>query len=309
MRSGSGTAGRRPRSPAGARVAPRSALRRVPAAPQAAYDGRTAAAGVRRAVAPRATAAEAPRGGADEPCAAGRTRSRTCLPPTTETVAAAAPRSAARSGGPDPAGAGRRGRRAAPPAGRAARRKAAGRPRRAAAGRRHGRGAGAGVRGGHRRLGGARDGPLSRVEARRAARARKDSPGVVASRAIGEVFITIGVLMLLFVTYQLWWTNVRAHAAGGQGDRATSRTTGRSGEREPGAFEPGQGFAILHIPKLDVVVPIAEGISKHEGARPRHGRPLRRGQAEDGDAGTRRATSRSPGTATPMASRSATSTG
>ncbi|WP_200302948.1 class E sortase [Streptomyces adelaidensis] len=148
------------------------------------------------------------------------------------------------------------------PGGRAARRKAA---------RRHGRhgvslGAHAGsegAQGPEGPLGAAREAstPLSRVEARRAARARKPSAGVVASRAIGEVFITTGVVMLLFVTYQLWWSNIRAHQQAGR--EATSlQEEWKSGKRAPGAFEPGQGFAILHIPKLDVVVPIAEGISK-----------------------------------------------
>ncbi|WP_149823480.1 class E sortase [Streptomyces tailanensis] len=152
----------------------------------------------------------------------------------------------------------------APPAsgGRAARRKAA---------RRHGRhsgslGADAGS-GAAQGPGGALEAademsaPLSRVEARRAARARKPSAGVIASRAIGEVFITTGVLMLLFVTYQLWWSNIRAQQEAGR--EATSlQEEWKNGQRAPGAFEPGQGFAILHIPKLDVVVPIAEGISK-----------------------------------------------
>ncbi|MEV4784569.1 class E sortase [Streptomyces tuirus] len=142
--------------------------------------------------------------------------------------------------------------------GRAARRKAAK--------RRHGRhgggsetpsaahaGRGAGT-------GGMSRAPLSRVEARRQARARKPGAAVVASRAIGEVFITTGVLMLLFVTYQLWWTNVRAHAQAGR-EASSLQNDWASGKRNPGAFEPGQGFAILHIPKLDVVVPIAEGTS------------------------------------------------
>ncbi|WP_369170676.1 class E sortase [Streptomyces sp. R28] len=102
--------------------------------------------------------------------------------------------------------------------------------------------------------------PLSRVEARRQARARRPSPGVLASRAIGEVFITTGVLMLLFVSYQLWWTNVRAHAQADQ-EASSLQDDWASGKRNPGTFEPGQGFAILHIPKLDVVVPIAEGVS------------------------------------------------
>ncbi|MET9382003.1 class E sortase [Streptomyces sp. NPDC002928] len=102
--------------------------------------------------------------------------------------------------------------------------------------------------------------PLSRVEARRQARARRPGPAVVASRAIGEVFITTGVLMLLFVTYQLWWTNVRAHAQAGK-EASSLQQDWASGKRAPGTFSPGQGFAILHIPKLDVVAPIAEGVS------------------------------------------------
>ncbi|MFD3917939.1 class E sortase [Streptomyces sp. NPDC058595] len=102
--------------------------------------------------------------------------------------------------------------------------------------------------------------PLSRVEARRAARALKDSPGVILSRAVGEIFISLGVLMLLFVTYQLWWTNIQADLyAGKETDKIQD---GWAKGRQPGAFEPGQGFAIMHIPKLDVVVPIAEGIDK-----------------------------------------------
>ncbi|MCZ0980350.1 class E sortase [Streptomyces diastatochromogenes] len=107
--------------------------------------------------------------------------------------------------------------------------------------------------------------PLSRVEARRAARAAKESVGVVASRVVGELFITFGVLMLLFVAYQLWWTNV---LAGQETDRAKAQIEDTwskgGGDSAPEAFEPGKGFAIMYIPKLDVVVPIAEGTSKTE---------------------------------------------
>ncbi|WP_328431834.1 MULTISPECIES: class E sortase [unclassified Streptomyces] len=144
------------------------------------------------------------------------------------------------------------------PGGRAARRKAAK--------RRHGRHGGtrttseASEEGAEEVSADAARAPLSRVEARRQARARKASPAVVASRAIGEVFITTGVLMLLFVTYQLWWTNVRAHAAADK-ETSTLQNDWATGKGAPGTFEPGQGFAILHIPELDVVVPIAEGVS------------------------------------------------
>ncbi|WP_371791441.1 class E sortase [Streptomyces sp. NBC_01471] len=105
--------------------------------------------------------------------------------------------------------------------------------------------------------------PRTRMEARLAARALKDSPAVIASRAIGEIFISLGVLMLLFVTYQLWWTNVRAHQEANGTAHSLQDNWAKGGDKnDPGAFEPGQGFAIIHIPKLDVVVPIAEGVSK-----------------------------------------------
>ncbi|WP_343235172.1 class E sortase [Streptomyces sp. SID10853] len=104
--------------------------------------------------------------------------------------------------------------------------------------------------------------PRTRMEARLAARALKDSPAVIASRAIGEIFISLGVLMLLFVTYQLWWTNVRAHQEANGTAHSLQDNWAKGGDNKPGAFEPGQGFAIIHIPKLDVVVPIAEGVSK-----------------------------------------------
>ncbi|MFD3452079.1 class E sortase [Streptomyces sp. NPDC058691] len=108
--------------------------------------------------------------------------------------------------------------------------------------------------------------PRSRLEARRAARAAKESPGVIASRVAGEVFITFGVLMLLFVTYQLWWTNVLAHQqAGGAANNLQKQWEGdKATPRDPGTFSPGQGFAIMYIPKLDVKAPIAEGTDKHK---------------------------------------------
>ncbi|MGW1757498.1 class E sortase [Streptomyces mirabilis] len=145
------------------------------------------------------------------------------------------------------------------PGGRAARRKAA---------RRHGRHGGAQEPqespGAQESVGSAEraaEAPLSRVQARRAARAQKPGAAVLVSRLIGEVFITTGVLMLLFVTYQLWWSNVRAHQQAGSAAHHLQEDWA-SGKRSPGTFEPGQGFAILHIPKLDVVAPIAEGTSK-----------------------------------------------
>ncbi|GAA3175193.1 class E sortase [Streptomyces virens] len=189
---------------------------------------------------------------------AGASDSTAFLPPVDEeTVALRIPEPPERTAREQPA--------PVPGGGRAARRKAA-RKRHGRRGGSHKAAGASGASGAAEGREGATEGaeeasraPLSRVEARRQARARKASPAVVASRAIGEVFITTGVLMLLFVTYQLWWTNVRAHAQAGK-EASDLQDDWKNGERKPGAFEPGQGFALLHIPKLDVVVPIAEGI-------------------------------------------------
>ncbi|MFE9684544.1 class E sortase [Streptomyces sp. NPDC006285] len=217
-----------------------------PGAPQTPYDAAYAPTGPVAAPVPGPQAYARPYGGspaADE----------TVALPVTDAESTGGPRkSSTPSAGPVASSGG-----VAAPGGRAARRKAS---------RRHGRHGGA--------AGSAADeayeeptgdeaaqAPTSRAAARRAAKARKPGVAVLASRAIGEVFITAGVLMLLFVTYQLYWTNIRAQA---QADSAASslQNDWANGKRNPGTFEPGQGFALLHIPKLDVVVPIAEGIDK-----------------------------------------------
>ncbi|MCF3179676.1 class E sortase [Streptomyces polychromogenes] len=100
---------------------------------------------------------------------------------------------------------------------------------------------------------------------RRRARPRSGGPVVVLSRAVGELFITVGVVMLLFVAYQLWYTNLLAErtASGAAGSlRQTWENPPAAAAPPVAAFEPGQGFAILHIPKLDLKVPVAEGVSK-----------------------------------------------
>ncbi|WP_432745639.1 class E sortase [Streptomyces sp. JH002] len=107
-----------------------------------------------------------------------------------------------------------------------------------------------------------------RAARRKAAKAAKQT-GTAISNVIGELFITTGVLLMLFVVYQLWWTNVeaRAHANGQadslqeQWDRAESgEREEEEDDREAGVFSPGEGFAIIYLPTLDVRAPIAEGV-------------------------------------------------
>ncbi|MGW2405686.1 class E sortase [Streptomyces sp. NPDC001739] len=144
------------------------------------------------------------------------------------------------------------------PGGRAARRKAA--QEAARKGGRRGRHSGAAPAAAATASEPAR--PLSRVEARQAARAAKDSPSLIASRALGEAFITLGVLMLLFVTYQLWWTNVRAEEEAG-GAATNLEHEWNKGGAEKKNLAVGERFGIMYIPKLDVKAPIAEGTDKH----------------------------------------------
>ncbi|MFI5528925.1 class E sortase [Kitasatospora sp. NPDC051853] len=106
----------------------------------------------------------------------------------------------------------------------------------------------------------------------------KERKRVVAARVLGELFITLGVVMLLFVSYQLWWTNVQAdNAASGERDALTQEWnqaaaaqpggtpgSGATPAPQPTAFEPGKGFAIIHIPKLGLKYPIAEGTDKQK---------------------------------------------
>ncbi|WP_326846598.1 class E sortase [Streptomyces kaniharaensis] len=100
----------------------------------------------------------------------------------------------------------------------------------------------------------------------------KESPVVVAARLVGELCITLGVVMLLFVSYQLWWTNVQADAAANGARNQLEQQFDAQQPAQPGqpapdpnkpeTFEPGKGFAIVYLPKLGLKFPIAEGTSK-----------------------------------------------
>ncbi|WP_190232767.1 class E sortase [Streptomyces avicenniae] len=124
---------------------------------------------------------------------------------------------------------------------------------------------------------GAVDGEVTggRAARRRAAKAAAKAArqtGTAISNVIGELFITTGAVLLLFVVYQLWWTNVeaRAHARHEADSLQEQWETPGDGEgagdapdpRAPGAFSPGEGFAILYIPTLDVRVAIAQGVDE-----------------------------------------------
>ncbi|MBW8817734.1 MAG: class E sortase [Streptomyces sp.] len=81
---------------------------------------------------------------------------------------------------------------------------------------------------------------------------RRRGPGRIAMAVsfFGELLITAGLVLGLFVVYSLWWTNVVAdRAADKQADKVrdswTERTTGG-----PGALDTKNGIGFLHVPAM-----------------------------------------------------------
>jgi sortase A len=88
--------------------------------------------------------------------------------------------------------------------------------------------------------------------------------GVV--RGVGELLITAGLVLLLFVAYQLVWTNIEADRAQHRVSDAIRDEWRHSGPDAPvrlSSSDFGKGFAFLHIPKLGrhYSVPVVEGVS------------------------------------------------
>ena len=105
------------------------------------------------------------------------------------------------------------------------------------------------------------------------------------ARGLGELFITVGVLFLLFVVWQLWWTDIEAgreqRAVLNQlrddwGDQSSKPeatgppTPAPPRDEEPPDQEPpqvatppeGEPFGILHVPRFgdSYAVPVHQGI-------------------------------------------------
>jgi sortase A len=98
-----------------------------------------------------------------------------------------------------------------------------------------------------------------------------------AIRGLGELLITAGLVLLLFVAYQLAWTNFEAHRATDRvtdqirdgWDRPDGSTAGGSATTGPKAVDFGKGFAFLHIPRLgkNWTIPVVEGVDLPDLAR------------------------------------------
>jgi sortase A len=89
---------------------------------------------------------------------------------------------------------------------------------------------------------------------------------------VGELLITAGVIVLLFIVYQLVWTNLQAdRIANGKADDL-EETWQRNGPEGPEFMQPlrnGEAFALLRIPRLgdDYRVPVVQGVTLDDLAR------------------------------------------
>lgn len=83
-----------------------------------------------------------------------------------------------------------------------------------------------------------------------ASRARGRGTGriAVAVSVFGELLITTGLVLGLFVVYSLWWTNVVAdRAAHRQGEKVRDNWSHGGG---PGALDTQDGIGFLHVPSM-----------------------------------------------------------
>jgi sortase A len=102
---------------------------------------------------------------------------------------------------------------------------------------------------------------------------RRSSTGPRVVGVLGELLLTAGVVLGLFVVWQIWWTDV---VAGRQQDAVVAqiekdyaapavKETAQPRTDPPPTVAPvpeGQGFATLHVPRWggDYEVPVTEGV-------------------------------------------------
>jgi sortase A len=104
-------------------------------------------------------------------------------------------------------------------------------------------------------------------------RRRKSSALHAAVRGIGELMITFGVIMLLLVVYQLFWTNIEASRAQGAVKEqlfeewaAEAPAAEEAKKRKP---VPGNAIALLYFERLGKkwAKPIVEGVGLDDLAK------------------------------------------
>ena len=81
-------------------------------------------------------------------------------------------------------------------------------------------------------------------------RPRGTGPVATAVSFFGELLITAGLILGLFVVYSLWWTNVVAdRTADKQGDKVRNNWS-KDKDTGPGALDTKDGIGFLHVPAM-----------------------------------------------------------
>lgn len=86
----------------------------------------------------------------------------------------------------------------------------------------------------------------------------------IGVQALGEALITFGVVLLLFVVWQVWWTDVSADRTQGGITKDLERewrAPATSARRPLAAIPMGDAFALIRVPRFgrDDVRPVLEG--------------------------------------------------
>lgn len=100
-------------------------------------------------------------------------------------------------------------------------------------------------------------------------RRRRNSPVHMAIRGLGELMITVGILMLLLVVYQLFWTNLQANREQGalkDGLRKQWAVAAPAKNLKP---VPGDAIGLMYFERLGKkwVKPIVEGVGLDDLAK------------------------------------------
>jgi LPXTG-site transpeptidase (sortase) family protein len=95
---------------------------------------------------------------------------------------------------------------------------------------------------------GQQEDPQARQAPAAGGRSRRGRIALTVS-VVGELLITLGVVLGLFVVYSLWWTNVLADRQAQQ-EADKVRKQWASQPQAPGALNTADGIGFLHIPAM-----------------------------------------------------------
>ncbi|MGW7523456.1 class E sortase [Streptomyces sp. NPDC054783] len=83
-----------------------------------------------------------------------------------------------------------------------------------------------------------------------ARRGRRPGRIATAVSVLGEILITAGLLLALFVVYSLWWTNVIADRKADKQAEKVRQHWAHATDSGPGALDTKDGIGFLHVPTM-----------------------------------------------------------